>query len=266
MRKSKQEMIDSILTQMATRQGITETSAGSIARTFVEIMTEEFYPFYEELDSQTMMAYVSTARGSYLDLIGALLNCTRFDEESDADYRARIVNQVYVAQGANIIALRIGVLAVDGVADVEFTRFTNGAGSFACYIIPESFPITNELIDNVQAVIDEKCGYGIYGEAKAATAIPVDISIQLVFNTQTSNAERQSVRQTVSSSVEKYINQLGRGAAIIINEIIEQTMSSSSKIVDMQIYQLSVSDVEQYVRNLYPRAEEQYFLRRISIT
>ena len=266
MRKSKQEMIDSILNEMIIRQGVTEVSPGSVARTFVEIMTEQFYGFYEELDAMMLMGYVTTATGTYLDLIGALLNCTRNVGESDGDYRTRITNQVYVVQGANIIALRLRVLQVTGVADVEFVRFTNGAGSFTCYIIPEEYPISNSLIDAAQAVVDEVQGYGIYGLVKASTAIPVDMSIQLFFNASTTNAERQTLRQNVSSSVEKYVNGLGRGEGIVINEIIQQVMDTSPKITDMQIFQLNVNDVSQYIRNLYPKAQEQYFLRRISIT
>ena len=266
MRKTKQEVLDNILAQLTSRKGITETSAGSVARTFAEIITEEFYGFYEELDAMMLMSYVSTARDSYLDLIGALLNCTRNSGEADNDYRYRITNQVYVVQGGNLTALRIKILQVSGIADVRFKRFTNGAGSFTCYIIPEVFPIAADLINKVQAVVDEVASYGIYGEVKTSTAIPIDMNIQLIFATQTTNAERQTIRQQVVAAVEKYIKSLSMGEGIIINEVIQRTMEISSKITDMQIYNLVVKDVSQYVKNVYPKAEEQYFLRRISVT
>lgn len=266
MRKTKQEMLDSVLTSMMSRKGITETSPGSLARTFTEILIEEFYSFYEELDAMMLMSYVSTARGSYLDLIGELLACTRISGESDNDYRYRITNQVYVVQGANLTALRIKVLQLDGVADAQFKRFTNGAGSFTCYVIPETYPISNDLINKVQAAIDETSAYGVYGEVKTSTAIPVDISIQLIFATQTTNAERQTIRTQVASAVESYVKGLAMGEPIIINEVIQQTMDVSAKINDMTIYSLSVKDINQFVKNIYPGAEEQCYLRRISVT
>lgn len=266
MRKTKTEMLNTVLASLLSRKKVTDTSPGSVARMFAEILIEEFYQFYEQLDAMMLMSFVSTANGTYLDLIGELLACKRSQGETDNDYRYRITNQVYVVQGGNLTSLRIKILQVAGVADVQLTRFTNGAGSFTCYIIPEQYPISNDLINKVQAVIDETASYGIYGEVRVSTAIPVDVSIQLIFTNQTTNAERQTIRQQAVASIERYIKSLTMGDAIIINEIIQQTMDVSAKILDMQIVKLMVKDIDQYVRNLYPKAQEQYFLRRISVT
>lgn len=266
MRKSQKEMLDTILQQLITRQGITEITPGSVARTFSEVITEEFYPFYEELDTGLMMSYVSTSRGSYLDLIGQLLDCKRIPEESDSDYRYRISKQVYVVQGANLTALRLEILKIKGVADISFKRFTHGAGSFTCYVIPTEYPITNDIIAKVQAKVDEVAALGIYGEVKTSLAIPVDIAMQIIFQNATTNPERQTVRQQISAGIERYINDLGMGQPIIINEVIEQAMGTNRKIVDMQIVQLVVNDVQQYIRNIYPKSEEEYYLRRISVS
>ena len=128
MRKSKDEMLEAVLTRLRTEGGITETSPGSIARMFAEVMIEEFSPFYDELDLITKMGFISTSTGGYLDLIGELLNCTRDGDESDDNYRARISNQVSVEQSANLIAIRLKTLRIDGVADAQFKRFTRGTG------------------------------------------------------------------------------------------------------------------------------------------
>jgi uncharacterized phage protein gp47/JayE len=266
MRKTKTEMLNTVLTSLVDRKGITDVSPGSVARMFTEVLVEEFYQFYEQLDAMMLMTFVSTARGTYLDLIGSLLACTRNVGETDNDYRYRITNQVYVVQGANLTSLRVKVLQVSGVADVEFKRFSNGAGSFTCYVIPETYPISNDVINKVQAEVDATAAYGIYGEVKISTAIPVDFSIQLVFTNQTTNAERQTIRQQAVASVERYTKELLMGSPIIINEVIQRTMDVSAKIMDIQIVSLTVNEVNQYVRNLYPKTEEQYFLRRISVT
>lgn len=265
MRKSKQDMLETILGEMVMKQGITEISPGGVARTFAEILVEEFYQFYDELDSMLLMNFVSTAVGRYLDLIGELLDCTRNQGESDADYRYRITQQVYVVQGANLTAIRVKVLQLDGVADVQFKRFTNGAGSFTCYVIPEVYPLTSDVLRKVEAVVNEVAGYGIYGEVKASMSIPVDMNLEIFFRTETTTAERQSIRQQISSAVEGYVRELRMGDAIIINEIIQRVMDVSTKILDMQIQQVVVSDVNQYIRNIYPKADEQFTLRRISV-
>lgn len=265
MRKSKLEMLDTILQAMIDRQGITETAPGSVARTFVEILVEEFYPFYEELDAITINTYISTATGTYLDLIGELLNCARLQGESDTDYRARIVNQIFVVAGATETALRIKLLTIEGIADVEFVRFTHGAGSFTCYVTPSVYPLQKTILFEAQKMVEAVEAQGVYGEVKTATATPVDVSVSLIFNSSTTNPERQTIRQNVAASVERYINNLGMGGTLIINELIEQIMGTSPKILDLQIANIAVSNVNQYIRNLYPKTEEQYFLNKINV-
>lgn len=258
-------MLETILQAMIERQGITETAPGSVARTFAEILVEEFYPFYEELDAITINSYVTSATGSYLDLIGELLNCMRLPGESDKDYRFRITNQIFVVAGATETALKIKIMTIEGVADVEFVRFTHGAGSFTCYVTPTVYPLQKNVLFEVQKMVEAVEAHGIYGEVKTATATPVDVSLSLIFNSSTTNPERQTIRQNVAASVERYINNLGMGGALIINELIEQIMATNPKIVDLQIVNIAVKDVNQYIRNLYPKTQEQYFLNKINV-
>ena len=120
MIKSRQEILEDLQTRMIASTPITNTNPGSIARTFQEVLTEEFYEFYTELDFYVAMSFLSTAEDSYLDLIGELLDCARTVGEADDDYRARISNQVYVVAGGNLTAPPFKLLKLDNVLDVSF--------------------------------------------------------------------------------------------------------------------------------------------------
>ncbi|MFE4029155.1 baseplate J/gp47 family protein [Priestia sp. YIM B13551] len=265
MRKSRDEMLESVLTRLRTQAGITETSPGAIARMFAEIMIEEFSPFYDELDLVTAMSFVSTTSGTYLDLVGELVNCTRLEDENDDNYRARISNQVSVQQSANLIALRLKALQLDGVADVQFKRFTRGTGSFTCYVIPQVYPITTDLLIQVEDVLNETAGYGMNVEVKVSEYSPVDITLNLIFNSKSTTLERDYTRNRVVQNVTSYMKGLNMGSPIIINEIIQRVMETSDQILDMEIKELVVAEKQYFIKNVEHSLEERYFLRTINV-
>lgn len=265
MKKTTDEMLESVLTGLRVSGGITETNPGSIARMFSEVLIEEFSPFYDELDLAIAMGFVSTSTGSYLDLIGELLNCTRKDNETDDNYRARISYQVTVQQSANLTSLRIKGLLIDGVADIQFKRFTHGTGSFTCYIIPQEYPITNDILIQVENVMNEAAAYGMNVEVKISEYNPVDMTINLIFTSKASTLEKQYVRNQAALNVTNYMKSLDKGSPIIINEVIQQVMGTSDQILDMKIKQINVSDKEYFVKNIEPSLDEQFYLRNINV-
>lgn len=265
MKKTKDEMLEDVLIRLRVEGGITETSPGSIARMFAEVLIEEFSPFYDELDLVTSMGFVSTSQGLYLDLIGELLNCIRQTDETDDNYRARITNQVSVAQTANLIALRLKTLQIDGVADAQFKRFTRGTGSYTCYVIPQVYPINNDLLIRVENILNEASAYGMNVEVKTSEYNPVDITLNLIFHSKSTSLERQHIRNKVIQNVGAYMKQLSMGSPIIINEIVQRVMETSDQILDMEFKQLIVGEKEYFIKNIEPSLEERYFLRKINV-
>lgn len=265
MRKTMDEMLSDVFTRLRAQGGITETSPGSVARMFAEVILEQMSPLYDELDLSTTMSAVSTAIGPRLDLVAELVNCVRLPDEPDDDYRARIVNQVSVQQNANLISLRIRALQINGVADVQFKRFTQGAGSFTCYVIPQVFPITNDLLAQIETVMNESAAYGMAFEVKTSTYVPVDLTLNLIFRTKSTSLEREYVRNRVISNVTTYMKELNMGNPIIINEVVQRVMETSEQILDMEIKELRIDSKQYFVKNVEPSLEQQYYLRTISV-
>lgn len=258
-------MLDSVLARMQASGGITETSPGSIARMFAEVIIEEFSPLYDELDLSAAMSLVSSASGAYLDLVAELVNCIRNTDETDDNFRARISNQVYVVQSANIISLRLRALQIDGVADVQFKRFTQGTGSFTCYVTPQVFPIDNNVLLSVEGVLEEAAAYGMGVGVKVSDYKPVDMTINLIFQSKSTTMEREFIRNQVVTGVTNYMSGLNMGASIIINEIVQRVMDISDQILDLEIKEISISDKQYFIKNIEPSMEERYYLRKISV-
>lgn len=265
MRKSQEEMLEDVISRLHTDGGVTETSPGSVARMFAEVIIEELGPIYSEIDFVLSMSFVSSSEGVYLDLIGELLGCKRNEMESDEDYRARIVNQVTVVQSANLTSIRIKALQVEGVADVYFKNHSKGAGSFSCYIVPQVFPVEDDLLLRVREELEEVIGYGISMEVQLSEYIPVDLDLSVIFNSQSLEVERDHIRHSIEASIGEYFESLGFGSPIIINEIIERSMSASEKIIDVEIKSLRVNSKEYFIKNVEPDKKDRYYARQINI-
>jgi hypothetical protein len=266
MIKTNAEVLADLQTRLTANTDITNTDPGSVARTFLDVLSEEFYEFYSELDLSVTMGFVSTAVGTYLNLVGQLLHCTRIAGETDDNYRARITNQVYVVAGANLTSIRLKALAIPNVKDLVFKQYTHGAGSFTCYIITYDPSIDRSTISAVQSVVDDTKAYGVYAEVLTPLLIPIELQVRLVFSSDAIDAEKSAIRQNVVKAIRNYIDGLAMGDNFVLNELTQQIMDVSSKIVDLDVYGLAVNNVQKFVGNLNCKWNERFILDTIDIT
>lgn len=263
--KSVTEVSNSIANRLKTQTNVTALDPGSIARTIVDIISEEFGDFYKELELTTTMGFVSTAKGQFLDMIGALLNCTRASGETDANYRSRIVNQVYVIAGANETSIRLKVLSVDGVKNVIMREYTKGTGSFTVYVITDDLTTPQTILDAVEAVVKEAKAAGIYAEVKTPVLIPVEVKVSLVFSDNVSDAEKTSIRQSVKTNIKSYIDNIGLGGNFIVNQIVRAAMDTNTKVIDASVYSLKVNDITQFVKNFSVEWDQRIVINKLEV-
>jgi uncharacterized phage protein gp47/JayE len=75
--KTQPDILRNALTKLGNTTPITAVAPGSIARALAEVFARELGDMYAILDFNTSMAFLSSAQGRALDLIGVLYNVTR---------------------------------------------------------------------------------------------------------------------------------------------------------------------------------------------
>lgn len=264
-KKTRDEILTQLLTRLQKNTEIVDVDPGSIARTFCEILSEEFYEFYNELDLTTTMTFVSTAQGHFLDMIGELLSCNRLPMENDANFRTRIVNQVYVIAGGNLTSIRLKLLSIDGVKDVIMREHTRGTGSFSVYVITDEPETPLHILNAAQDAVAVTKSYGVYAEVKAPVLIPVNLKVRLIVSDKVSDAEKATLRQRAQQAIKAYIDNIGLGGTFIVNDIVREAMKASQRILDADLTSLKVNGANQFSKNFSINWDERIVIQTLDV-
>jgi uncharacterized phage protein gp47/JayE len=99
-RKDYGTLVNKSLQQLLAKSRITNQTVGGIARSIIEVINLNISEYYDILDINTAMGFLSTAEGYFLDLIGDLLNVKRIPASSASVSDSDMVQKFYVSTGS----------------------------------------------------------------------------------------------------------------------------------------------------------------------
>ena len=208
------------------------TSPGAIAKLFMNVVNKYIANLYNTLTVNHIRAFVTTADGAALDAIGKLLQCFRLKDETDDNFRYRIINQCLTLATSNETAIRLTALTVDGVNDVILKPYSMGAGSFTVIILSDEDVTSTGILETVRQKLLNVHGYGIRYNVVSPTLTYVSIKQKLYLNTTLSDIEKQEIKYDVQLALAEYLNSLNVGEDIIIDKITQVIMNVSENILE----------------------------------
>ena len=164
------------------------------------------------------------------------------DNESDDDYRYRIVNSYTANAMANETAVRLAALKVPGVANVLMVPYEYGIGTGSVYVISESPIVSAGILNAVQVACTSVSSFSERVVVSAPSYQALYFNIQLEFKPSTAAADKDSAVQTVSTNVMSYVNNIPLGGKFVYNEMSAVIMNSSTNILTFSMIQMAVGD------------------------
>lgn len=253
--KSKEKIFNTAFNKLTSKTDITNLTPGGLARSILDIFTDEFDIAYDKLTTAMVTGLISKTPGPYLDEVGKLVDCERRPNESHENYRYRITKQNENLATANRTALRLACLSVDGVEDIEFKDYLRGIGTFDVYVITEDPEPSPGILQKVQEQINKVEAEGNDGAVLSPRIIPIDMNISLIFYENTTSEEKRDIRQEVTYRIEKYINNQKMGGEIIIKQLITEIMNSdnqynNNKLKNAQINSIYINNELIYIKDM----------------
>jgi uncharacterized phage protein gp47/JayE len=253
-----QDMID----YLSANTPITDFREGSIARAILAAVAKQINKQYQMLDIQSRAGYISTTSGLYMDLIGDLLNCPRYANEPESNYRYRIAHQVQTVAGSNEEAIRLLCLAIPDVKNVIVKNYARGIGTFDVYVITNESVTPSSILTQAQQIIDKYAAGGISGIAVSPTPIPIDLKLRLVCSGDTAS---NVVKGLVRNSIAAYFDGLDLGGSLVIDQVTKAIMNASELIQEFDYIELKVNNRATSPANYPATSNERLYLRDLVI-
>lgn len=135
------------------------------------------------------------------------------DEESDEDFRARIIEALNDRPfGGNIASYRTYIMAIDGVGAVQVYPTWNGGGTVKCSVLGADFlPASPTLVENVQNAVDPPPNQGLgLGAApigaQATVVAPEELTVNVSATLQLASGYAIGQVQTpIQQAIENYM-------------------------------------------------------------
>jgi hypothetical protein len=152
------------------------------------------------------------------------------DVESDTDYQYRIHLKLTAQNGINEAAVRYQLLQLPGIQDVAFS---SSAGNFLAYLYGISPVIPPSLIQLANTTLTNTVAFPIQGTALSPDLVGISLSTTVSFVSGVAAADQTAALSAAASAAANYINNLGIGAMLVINQLAAQILASDSRIQDI---------------------------------
>jgi hypothetical protein len=210
------------------------SNPGAICRLFLSVINNRVAAAYRALTVNHIRAFLSTSDGNALDMIGSLLACKR-NGDNDEDYKYRISKQCLVLASSNETAIRLAVLSIDGVVNVELKPHGMGAGTFVVLVnVDDSVNNSEAILEQVRKQVAITVGYGIKFKVTTPTLTRIKLGFKLYIKDTVSDFDAQTIRYDVQQAIANYINNLNIGEDIMIDQITQEIMNVSDDIISHQ--------------------------------
>lgn len=133
-KKEYGELVQDALSYLETNTDITNTSIGGITRSLIEIINRNVADYYDVLDINMTMGFLSTAEGYFLDLIGSLFNISRTRSSKATISVVDNIQRFYVTTGTLTDLIPAGSISsgtVISTSDGTITYTVSSTISFA---------------------------------------------------------------------------------------------------------------------------------------
>ena len=195
-----------------------DISKGSVFDMIFKSMSYMLNEAYSEIEANKKPYLFTKQTGDELDSTGVFLQCPRLVDESDNNYKYRLMNWTKRNASCNLTAIEEAIKTLSFSSSATYVPYTDGIGTATVYLIPyvyEEDYIKNaiaEAKDIIDKVIDPSCIVNY--------AVPTPVKVKLVaYLDVISGADMNYIKREIMNKVKDYINNLAPGSKLLLGTI-----------------------------------------------
>jgi len=164
------------------------------------------------------------------------------DKEQDASLKYRLSQTITAAEAANNTAVARAVLEVPGVADYVVRPFEDGVGRFNVYIKSIASTVSDKIIEDVQAALDDIKAEGVVGYARKPFEIGIEISSRPIYSQEYNARDKAVIINNLTYAAMSYINSLDIGQPLALADLARELRSVDPRIITVGSNRLTIFD------------------------
>lgn len=173
---------------------------------------------YQEIENNKKPYLFTEQTGEELDSTGYFLQCPRLPDESDDNYKYRLMNWTQRNATCNLTAINEAIKTLSFSSSATYVPYTDGIGTATIYLIPYKYE--EDYIKNAIAEAKEVINKVIDPSSIVQYEIPSPNKVKLVaYLDVKDNADMNYIKRQINTEVKSYINNLPPGSKLMLGKI-----------------------------------------------
>lgn len=195
-----------------------DLAKGSVVDMIFKSMSYMLSEAYKEIEDNKQPYLFTKQSGDELDNTGDFLQCHRLPNESDDNYRYRLMNWTQRNASCNLTAINEAIKTLSFSSSATFVPYTDGIGTGTVYLIPYKYE--DDYIKNAIAEAKEVIGKVVSPSSIIDYTIPSPSKVKLVAYLDVKDgADANYIKRQIDSKVKDYINSLAPGSKLMLGAI-----------------------------------------------
>lgn len=243
--KTMYQIYEGIKNKFFNKTGL-DIQEGTVVDDIFIASSDAIYSAYAEIENNKNPHIFSSLTGEDLDAVGFSFNCIREENETDDEYRYRILNWLATFKSCNLQAINAALASLTYASSATYVPRTHGTGTATVYVIPSSYD--NSGPELAIAEVKEKLKNVISPGSYVEYIVPEIRKIRFVIYIDTGLNGETLIKENLETKIKDYVNSVAVGENLEIGEInkigINENGVEYFNVVQTYINDEQSSDIE----------------------
>lgn len=214
--KTLSEIYESIKAKFYSKTNL-DIQPGTVVDFYMLASSEAIKEAYDEIEANKTPYIFTGQSGDDLDSTGYMVNLSRMANETDENYKYRLMNWLLSMESGNVTAIEAALMNMTYASFVTYVPYTNGVGTATAYIIPKNY--TDDMIANAIDETRQKLRKVTSPAAYIDYIIPSTVGIKIAASITTKSGDLDLIKNTIKTKIANYINAIPVGNYLSIGDI-----------------------------------------------
>ena len=195
-----------------------DISKGSVFDMIFKSVSYMLTEAYKVIEDNKKPYLFTTQSGDELDNTGEFLQCPRLANETDNNYKYRLMKWTQRNATGNLEAINEAIKTLSFSSSATFVPYTNGVGTATVYLIPYKYE--EDYIKNALKKTENVIGKVVSPSSIIEYTVPTPSKVKLVIYLDVKeNSDMNYIKREITTKVKDYINNLAPGSNLMLGTI-----------------------------------------------